>query len=69
MLQEKDWNILERCFQKKEKYVLLINLSILYVGVVYWENLIGNFEKSHVEIRGSFCMFIGGLLPPFKSYV
>ena len=45
MLQEKVWNILERCFQKKEKYVLLINISILYVGVVYWENLIGNFEK------------------------
>ena len=58
MLQEKDWNILERCFQKKEKYVLLINLSILYVGVVYWENLIGNFEKSHVEIRGSFYIWM-----------
>ena len=59
MLQEKDWNILERCFQKKEKYVLLINLSILYVGVVYWEILIGNFEKSHVVIRGSFCIVNG----------
>ena len=59
MLQEKVWNILERCFQKKEKYVLLINLSILYVGVVYWENLIGNFEKSHVVICGSFCIVNG----------
>ena len=58
MQQEKVWNILERCFQKKEKYVLLINLSILYVGVVYWGNLIGN-EKSHVVIRGSFCIVNG----------
>ena len=54
MLQEKVWNILERCFQKKEKYVLLINLSILYVGVIYRQNLIGNCVKSHVVIRGSF---------------